>query len=336
MDLTDPELGFDGNGICDYCYEYDVKETLRKQELLELPWIIDEIKQQTGTYNCLLGLSGGVDSSLCLHYLVEQGLRPLTFSLDNGWNTKEAEENVLRLVEGLKVPFFRYRIDVDKFKELQTAFLQSMTPNVEIPTDHVLMAATYEVARKYNIKWIISGGNLATEGVMPKAWGYNARDLKFIRSIYRKFTRKNLSGIPQLGLIGYLVNRFIKGRKILNLLDYYQYNRQSAIELLTTKYGYQDYGEKHYESKFTQWFQAFYLPVYFGFDKRRAHYSSLIHSGQMTRDEALRLLAEPLVCAPIIQLEGRFKRMSHRDYPNHEWLWNLLSHVYGRLKWLRY
>ncbi len=334
MDLSDPDIAFDVNGICDHCYEYQAKDKQRKRQQTDLPWIYHNIKEAgaKGEYDCLLGLSGGADSSLCLHYLIENGIRPLTFTIDNGWNTKEADENIMRLVEGLKVSFFRYTIDTEKFKELQTAFIQSKTANIEIPTDHILMAATYEIARKYKIKWIISGGNLATEGVMPTAWGYNANDLKFIRSIYRKFTKHELNGLPQLSLRAYLWNRFIKKIRIVNLLDYYDYNRKQAIQLLYDKYGYKNYGEKHYESRFTQWFQAFYLPYYFGFDKRKAHYSSLINSNQMTRQQALKELAQPLEFPEIIQLDGPFKRQSYKDYPNSQWIRNLLSKIYARFK----
>jgi hypothetical protein len=306
----------------------------RMHEKWNLPKIIHKIKEDghRNDYDCLIGLSGGVDSSLTLHYIMELGLRPLTFSIDNGWNTPESDENIMRMVETLKVPFYRYTIDTEKFKELQTAFIYSQTPNIEIPTDHILMASTYEMAEKYNIKHIISGGNIATESIMPKSWGYNARDLKFINSVYKRFTGKKLSGLPVISFYQFIRARFLKSISITNLLDYYDYNRAEAIKLLEEKYGWKNYGNKHEENEFTKWFQNCYLPQKFGIDKRKAHFSSMINSKQMTKEEALVKLQEPFEFKEVFKLEGSFIPKSHRDYPNHEWLWNLFTGIYKIIK----
>lgn len=323
MDTSDPEIVFDSGGVCNHCYQFDKAwaEVLKQRNSsLDIP-------RSKGRFDVLIGLSGGVDSSLALHYLIERGLRPLAFSIDNGWNTPEADENIMRLVETLKVPFFRYTIDIDKFKNLQWAFVQSGTPNIEIPTDHILMAASYELARKHNIKTIISGGNVATEGVMPKEWGYNARDLKFIQSV-AKWAGVKIKGYPTISIWRYLYLRFLRGIRVINILDYYDYDRAAAIELLEQTYGYKPYGEKHCESKFTKWFQEYYLIHKFGYDKRRAHYSSLINSGQMSRTAAIESL-QPFPmnsgCFWKLPLEKR----THRDFPNQEWLWNSLSRLYA-------
>jgi hypothetical protein len=246
-DQVDSDIKFDERGICTYCIEFSKKEKIRHIEKNDLPWIIYGLHREgkANTYDCLLGLSGGVDSSLCLHYLVEQELRPLCYQVDNGWNTPEADENVMRMVETLKVPFYRYTIDLEKFRELQTAFIKSGTANIEIPTDHLLMATSYEMARKNNIKYIISGGNLATEGIMPTQWGYQARDKKFIESVYGKTYLKKISGLPLMSLASYLYHRFLKGIQVINLLDYYEYDRNQAKSLLNEKYGWKDYGDKH-------------------------------------------------------------------------------------------
>lgn len=345
MDTSDPDIRFDEKGICNHCEEYGPKEFRRRAEMLHpgRPWIYYELKKagEGKKYDCLLGLSGGVDSSLCLHYLVENGVRPLTYSVDNGWNTAESDENIMRLVEGVKVPFFRYVIDIPRFRELQEAFIRSGTANIEIPTDHILTASSYELAVKYGIKNIISGGNIATEGIMPESWGYQPRDLTFIKGIYRKFKGKELTGLPTFSLKQYLWHRFIRKTKIIYLLDFYEYNREKAKQLLNQNYGWLDYGEKHCESIFTKWFQECYLPIIFGFDKRRPHYSSLINSGQMIRDQAIQKMEEPLIaCRLSSEILAKlniprleiFPKKTYKDYPNAEWQWNLLSKLYGGIK----
>ena len=221
----------------------------------------------------------------------------------------------MRLVEGLKVPFYRYTIDLKKFRELQSAFIKAGLKNLEIPTDHILMAVTHEIAARYGIKWILSGGNVATESIMPASWGYNARDLVHIKDVYEKNTGKKLTGLPVCSLLKWNWYRWVKGHKILYLLDYVDYDIATALKELG-EYGFQPYHEKHCESIFTWWFQNYYLFEKFGIDKRKAHYSSLINSGQMTREEALEATAgNPIY--PSIGLEGRvlqYPRGEHETY----------------------
>jgi len=336
MDKTDPDIKFK-DGMCNYCLDYKAKENNRRAEKTNLQWIYHNLRRKGG-YDCLLGLSGGVDSSLCLHYLIENGIKPLTFSVDNGWNTPESDENVAKLVKKTRVPFYNFYceggINKDKFRELQMAFIKSGTKNIEIPTDHILMAVTYELARKHGIKYVVGGGNYQTESIMPKAWGYQAKDLTHIKSIYKRFTGKRLTGLPTISLPQYLKYRFINGIKVINLLDYYDYNREKAIDLLKEKYDYKPYGEKHCESVFTWWFQSYYLPKKFNIDKRKPHYSSMIQSGQMTRSEALELLKKSPEY-PEIGLERfalKYEKKSYKDYPNSERAWNLLSRVYRYAK----
>tara|TARA_Y100001949_G_C15977034_1_gene326607 strand:- start:486 stop:1517 length:1032 start_codon:yes stop_codon:yes gene_type:complete len=334
MDVTAKEIVYDKDGICNWCNEYQDKAQQRRAEKLELPWVFNEMRKSKGEYDCILGMSGGVDSSMCLHYLKQNGIKVYAFSVDNGWNTRESDENIMRLVEGLKVPFYRYTLDLEIFKKLQRAFLKSGTKNVEIPTDHILTAATYEMAKKYKIKWIVSGGNYQTESIMPKSWGYQARDLTHIKAIYKQFMGTDLKGLPTMSLPEYIINRFIKKIKIVNLLDYYDYNRADSIKLLNEKYGYKDYGEKHNESTYTQWFQNWYLPTRFNIDKRKAHYSSMILSGQMKRSDALdRLIKLPEF--PFFGLEDKVLKVpkkSYKDYPNSEKAWDRLSKIYAYIK----
>lgn len=338
MNETDTDISFDEKGICNHCNQYIDYNKKRKLEKQNLQWLYHNIRKsgRGKKYDCLLGVSGGVDSSLCLHYLVENGIRPFCFSVDNGWNTPESDENIMRLVEGMKVPFYRYVLDLKEFKELQEAFIESGTANIEIPTDHILTAASYEMARKYGIKYIISGGNWATESIMPKAWGYQPKDLTFIKNVYKEFKGKKIKNLYTLSLLKYIMYRFIKGVKIINLLDYYEYNREGAKKLLNEKYGYKDYGDKHCENVFTKWFQNYWLPYLHGIDKRYAHYSSLINSEQMTRDQALKRIEEPLEY-PKIDIgrivdgiyNGFFIRRSYREFKNSEYWWELLSKVYA-------
>lgn len=299
------------------CYFCDLARKMKPSD--ELP----EIKGKV-----LLGLSGGLDSSYSLLKLKEMGVDVLCFTIDNGYNTAQADENIMKLVEGMKVPFFRYTIDTDTFKSLQAAFMKAGQKNIEIPTDHILMAATYEIANKYGIKTIISGGNWATESIMPMSWGYQPRDLTHIRDIYKRYTRKRLMGLPVCGLWKFNYYKWIRRIRTINLLDYFDYTREKAIKELE-QYDYKPFEEKHTENYFTWWFQNFYLFEKFGIDKRKAHLSSLIVSGQMTRDEAMfQLTANPIY--PSLGIEERvlqYKKRPYTDFKTDEKLWDLLSKI---------
>jgi len=321
MDSTAKEFKRTDSGcnFCDQAKKSLAEIELEKKNLLK---VLKSIKG--GKYDCLIGLSGGVDSSTVLHYAVKYGLKPLCYSVDNGYNDPRADENILRMVEKLRVPFYRYTIDIKKFQKLQQCFVESGTPNIEIPTDHILMATTYEMASKYGIKWVLSGGNVATESIMPPSWGYNARDLVHIKDIYRKFSGEGLKGLPTCGLLKFNYYKWIKRINLVYLLDYLDYNREESIKMLEREYGYKPYGEKHCESKFTKWFQEEYLPQ-MGIDKNKAHYSSLINSGQMTREEALKLLK------PINKIK---EPVDYKKFKNDEKLWNFLGNTIRTLKGL--
>lgn len=330
MDGSSVELKLDKDGICNFCHQ--ARKALKEieAEKVNLPRIIEKIKKsgEGKKYDALIGLSGGVDSSYALLKAVEMGLRPLCFSIDNGWNDPKADENIMCLVEGLKVPFYRYTIDIPKFRQLQAAFIKAGLINIEIPTDHILLAASHEMAEKYGIKYILSGGNVATESIMPPSWSYSARDLVHIKDVYRKMMREELTGLPVCSLIKFNHYKWVKGIKTTYLLDYINYNRKEAIKTLRDRFGYTPYGEKHCESIFTRWYQNFYLYQKFGIDKRKAHLSSEINSGQITRSEAKAILAEQPVY-PHLGLEwkiGSIKR-SHYDFKTDEWLFNAISKV---------
>lgn len=325
MDGTDPLLELDANGVCNHCHS---AQRMLKEIGAEKPRLsewINKIKEdgQGQDYDCLIGLSGGADSSSVLHHAVERGLRPLCFTIDNGYNHPLADENILRMVEALRVPFYRYTINQETFRNLQASFIRAGVPNLEIPTDHILMAASLEMAAKHGIKWILSGGNVATESIMPAAWGYSARDLVHIRDIHRG----SLEGIPTCGLLKWNWYRWAKGIQTFYLLDYLDYSLEKSKSLLREKYGWKDYPGKHCESYFTWWFQNYYLFEKFGFDKRKAHYSSLINSGQMTRKEAMDLLADRPEY-PRLGWEDKiwkYSKRSHDEFKKDERLWKFLA-----------
>lgn len=336
----DPEITFDTKGVCNHCLSFRENDRIRKLHKQELPWVIYSIKKAGvgKKYDCLIGLSGGIDSSYALHLALEQGLRPLAFQIDNSWNTAAADENVMNLVETLKVPFFRYTIDIGAFRAAQEAFIKAGIKNLEVLTDHILFASTYEMAAKYGIKYVITGGNLATESIMPASFGEDPRDLYWIKSVYKKITGKKLKGIPTISLIREQYLRLIKGIKFIPLLDYYEYNKAEAKQLLKEKYGWVDYGGKHEESKFTQWFQNFYLIQKWGLDKRKPHFSSLINSGQMTREAALHELAVGTVQYFDNGWENLARsspKKSYADYPNSAWIRQQVVKVYRFAKKLR-
>lgn len=329
MDGSAEELRLDKEGICNFCHQ--AQKSLKEigEDKKYLSRVLEKIKAsgKGKKYDVLIGLSGGVDSSLMLTKAVAMGLRPLCFSIDNGWNDPKADENIMRLVEGLKVPFYRYTIDISKFRKLQAAFIKAGLINIEIPTDHILMAASYEMAAKYNIKYILSGGNVVTESIMPASWSYTARDLVHIKDVYRKMMGEKLNGLPVCSLLKFNFYKWVKGTKTVYLLDYLAYNRNKAIKTLQDDFGYIPYGDKHCESIFTRWFQNYYLFEKFGIDKRKAHLSSEINSGQITRSEAKEILAGQPVY-PHLGLEWMVKKYpkhSHYDFATDEGIYNLIS-----------
>ena len=335
MDGTAKEIKIGKRGLCNFCSV--AKKSLRamhKERSNLGKWVAQIKKDGKGKkYDCLIGLSGGIDSSTVLYKAKKLGLRPLCFSVDNGWQDPKADENIMRLVEGMKVPFVRYNIDLHKFRDLQSAFLKAGHVNLEIPTDHILLATTYEMASKYKIKWILSGGNTNEESIMPASWSPPARDLTHMKDVYREITHKELKGLPVCGIWKYNYYRHVKGIKMFYLLDYIGYRSRSWKERLSKRFGWKDYYSKHCESLFTWWYQYFYLFEKFGIDKRKAHYSSLIMSGQITRKEAMDLLAEKPEF-PELGLENRlsYPHIPTNYFKNDEKLWLFLGTIIRQLR----
>ncbi|GAM97931.1 putitive LPS biosynthesis protein [alpha proteobacterium U9-1i] len=299
MDTTDPEITFDAGGICSHCHGFDRnirphwKPNAKGAD--ELSALLDVIKTVGANkpYDCIIGLSGGVDSSFLAVKIVEWGLRPLVVHVDAGWNSELAVKNIEQIITGLGLHLDTEVIDWHEMRDLQRAFLRSHVANQDIPQDHAFTSALVKKALQHEITYVISGNNFATEGVLPQSWGYDSMDATHIRDIHRKFGEAPLRSFPILGFHDYYVTMLQKLRFVapLNLIAY---DKTAAIALLEKSFGWRYYGGKHYESVWTRWYQAHYLPAKFGYDKRKAHLSSLIVAGTMTRDEALAELERPL------------------------------------------
>lgn len=294
MDESDPLIVFDAQGVCNHCHEYD--EVVKdfgynpKTSPKEHDAIIEMLKQegQGKEYDCIIGISGGVDSCFLLHHAVTSGLRVLAVHVDAGWNSDTAVRNIHKLCKKLDVELHTIVIDWPTIKELQRAYMFSGVANLDIPQDHVFISAMYKYALKNKVKYMLNGSNLATEGILPNAWGYDNLDYENIKDIFKKHKRKgNLRKYPHFGVFKYYLY-YLKRTERINLLNYIPYSKQEAIKTLSELYGWEYYGGKHFESRFTKFFQSYYLPVKFGYDKRMAHLASLVVGGEMTREEALK------------------------------------------------
>jgi N-acetyl sugar amidotransferase len=299
MDTIIPHTFFDENGICNHCKDYErvlYGERASRNLAQELDKIVDKIKKRGKgkDYDCIIGVSGGVDSSYVAYQAKKLGLRPLVVHFDNGWNTELSVKNIENIVKKLGFPLYTYVVDWKEFKDIQLAFLRASVPNIEIPTDHGIAGALYLVASKFRVKYIITGGNIVTEGILPGSFGHNNKDFRNLKDIHKRFGRVKLKTFPILSIFRYFKYKIIKRIKEIRILDYIHYNRQEAKDILVNELDWKDYGGKHYESFFTKFFQAHILPTKFSLDKRRPHLSTMILSGQISRTEALRRLASPL------------------------------------------
>lgn len=299
MDTTDPLITFDEKGHCSNCNS--------ALELAQRIWFPDErgerelhelfkkVKHEGKgkEYDCIIGLSGGVDSSYLAYLTVKNGLRPLVVHVDCGWNSEMAVKNVENIVKKLNLELHTFVVDWEEMKDLQRAFFKASVPDQDIPQDHAIFAALYDFADKNNIKYVLNGYNFATESIMPSVWGHQAMDFRHIRYIHKTFGERRMNNYPHLNFFKrYIYFTLLRKMKIIYPLNLINYRKEEAMEIMKSELGWQYYGGKHYESRFTKFFQSYYLPVKFNIDKRRAHLSSLIISGQMSREEALNLISE--------------------------------------------
>lgn len=353
MDTSDPEIIFDNKGICNHCRDFKKRlDRLPSKEILQKEIEKIKIKAKDKKYDCIIGLSGGVDSSMVAYLVVKKyGLRPLAVHLDNGWDSEAAVRNIENIVKILNINFYTHVINWEEFKDLQISFLKASVANIEVPTDHAIVASLYNIAAKVGVEYIIQGGNLNSEGIMPSIWGYDARDLKNLKAIHKKFGKMKLKTFPTLGIWRLVYYSLIKKIKYFPILNYIDYKKTEAKEILKKELGWQDYGEKHGESLFTKFFQDYILPEKFGIDKRKAHYSTLINSGQITRKEAIdtiknspfltekdMLEEKEYVLKKLCLSEKKFQEImsqpvkSYKDYPNHSLFLHELSFIYRLIK----
>lgn len=295
MDTSAANISFDAEGVCNYCTEFLATKyhivasdpVLREQRLQAL---VQRVKQQGKgrRYDCIIGISGGVDSSWVLVRAVELGLRPLAVHMDNGWNSELAQNNIANLVRGLGVDLYTHVIDWSEIRGLMEAFFAADVIDVELLYDNAMMAVNYAQAAKYGLHYMLAGTNLATEGfAMPRNWNWHKYDKRNIRSISRRFGGPKLKTFPAIGTLDLV--RYITWNRIrwVSFLDFLDYRKADALAVLTRDFGYKPYAYKHYESVFTRFYQGYILPEKFGVDKRKVHLSTLILTGQMSRDEAL-------------------------------------------------
>ena len=296
MDTSDSKISFNSIGICEYCENYSQKilpnweQQLRHGQLSQLADVI-KTRSKGGEYDCIIGLSGGLDSSYATHIAVKvMGLNPLLVHVDAGWNTDQAVGNIEKLVEGLNLDLFTDVIEWNDVKEMQLAFLKSGISDQDLVQDAAFFSGLYKFARTHKIRNVITGSNYSTECCRePEEWGgYLGIDRRLFHDIYRQFGQTEKSKFPLVDIVKYkFIYQKLLGMKMFHPLNYVPYKKQNAEAELAKLYGWKSFKHKHHESRFTVFFEDYWLPKRFGFEKRRAHFSSLIMTGQMTREEAL-------------------------------------------------
>ena len=302
MDTSDNNIKFDDNGVCDHCIDFETyvkpKWNTNDSGRKELNKLVGKIKEsgKKNDFDCLLGLSGGVDSSYMLHLAVKEfGLKPLVFHVDGGWNSELSVHNINVMIEKLGLDLYTEVINWEEMKDFQLAFFKSAVPHIDIPQDHAFIATLYNFADKYNIKYILNGGNISTECVQyPMKYYYYGTDMKQIADIRKQFGNSKMETYPFSSIFRHkFYLKYLRGVNVVKPLNYMPYYKEEALAILEKEYGWKPYPQKHFESRFTKFFESYWLPERFGFDPRRVQFSSLILTGQMSRETALDLLKKP-------------------------------------------
>lgn len=356
MDKDTPEIVFNSNNICNFCSEFldrnhEFIHVSNEKKKLEFDMLINNIKNsgKNKKYDCVIGVSGGVDSSWVLINAVKNGLRPLAVHMDNGWNSELAQNNISNLLESLNIDLHTHVIDWSEYRSLMQSFFDADVVDIELLYDNAMLAVNYESAKKYGVKYILSGNNIATEGMkMPKGWNHLKYDKKNIKSISKAKNGPKINTFPAIGTFNKFVYEFIYGIKWTDFLDYTDFNKEEALKDLKLNYGYKPYPYKHYESIFTRFYQGYILPKKFNIDKRKIHLSNLIITNQIQRDEAISILDDipyPSKDALEDDIDYFLKKMKwtkgeldnyinrpeikHIQYPNEVGLWEFAKKVHS-------
>jgi N-acetyl sugar amidotransferase len=350
MDTSDSNIVFDEEGISDYYHNFNNfilpnwhTDERGHQELMKLS---EKIKQEEKSkdFDCIIGLSGGLDSSYALYIAKEiMGLRPLVFHVDAGWNTEQAVGNIEKLINKLDLDLYTEVINWEEMKDLQVAFLRAQIPDQDLPQDTAFFSSLYKFATKYKVKYVLTGGNYSTECCRePEEWGAYLMDSTLIKDIHKKFGKIELKSFPIVDTLTHKIYyRYIKGMKVIKPLNLVPYIKNDAEKLLQDRFGWEKFQHKHHESRFTKFYEDYWMPKKFGYEKRRAHFSSLILTGQMTRDEALNRISKPEMSSGFLAQEFEYvahkldlkpselqeifegANKTYRDYKNKKWIFDI-------------
>lgn len=362
MDTSAADISFDELGVCSYCTEFLERSghILNKPTALrnlELSAFVEKVKAAgiRKRYDCVVGVSGGVDSSWALVQAVKLGLRPLAVHMDNGWNSELAQSNIERLVRALDVDLYTHVIVWDEYKHLMQAFFEADVVDVELLYDNAMFGVNYGQAAHHGVSYILGGMNQSTEGMrIPPNWNWFKFDKRNIIALGRLFGNTRIRTFPAIGTLNYIWYEFVRQIRWISFLDYFEFTKTEVLENLCKNFGYKPYPFKHYESIFTRFYQGYILPQKFGVDKRRLHLATLVVSGQMSREDALAgLIGIPYPSENALEQDkvyflkkmgwspeqlisyiGRSERF-HSDYPSEKSFWLFLIKVYHLISWLK-
>jgi N-acetyl sugar amidotransferase len=299
MDTSDRDITFDASGVCNHCHTFAQYASRRLKPLSDRTHELDRVVQEMKLagkgreYDCILGVSGGVDSTYAAYLLRKLGLRVLAVHVDNGWNSELAVFNIERVLRTLGIDLHTEVLDWEEFKDLQLSFLKASVPDGEIPTDHAIFAVMHAAPERFGCRYVVNGVNSSSEALLPITWTYGVSDWTYITAIQKRFGTVRLRSFPHFRLWSHYLKRVVRRHHSISILDLVDYRKEEAKRLLEKELGWRDYGGKHYESIYTRFFQGYILPRKFGIDKRRSHLSSLICAGQLSREAALEELAGP-------------------------------------------